>query len=426
MEQTHALARSDPLVLGMRANLPQFVLLVVVNAFVGAMVGIERSVVPLLGAQTFGLASATAILSFIASFGLVKAFANLVAGRLSDRIGRKRVLVAGWLLGIPAPLLILWAPSWAWVVVANLFLGANQGLCWSTTVNMKIDLVGPRQRGLAIGFNEAAGYGAVALAAAGAGYLAARTALRPQPFVLGLGIALVGLVVSLIAVRESQGHMRQEAANHQATASAAPAFGTLVRWASWQQPTLFAASQAGLVNNLNDGLAWGLLPIYFASQGVPVWQIGILAASYPGVWALAQIGTGALSDRMGRKPLVVGGLGMQALALLGMALGHGLAWWLTMLVCLGLGTAAVYPTLLAGVSDAVQPTWRASTLGIYRFWRDSGYVIGALLAGVLADRFGISWAIVGVGILTGISGAIVQMRWGRAARETTWSPRLLV
>lgn len=414
MEQT--ILRPVSPVLGLRANLPQFLLLMLVNAFVGAMVGIERTVVPLLGAVTFGLVSATAILTFIASFGLIKALANLLAGRLSDRIGRKHVLVAGWLLGLPAPLLILWAPSWTWVVVANLFLGANQGLCWSTTVNMKIDLVGPRRRGLAMGLNEAAGYGAVALAAAGAGYLAAQTALRPQPFLLSLGIALVGLMVSLVSVRESQGHMRQEAATHQETAPPVPRFGTLLRWASWQQPTLFAASQAGLVNNLNDGLAWGLLPLYFASQRVPLAQIGLLAASYPGVWALAQIGTGALSDRMGRKPLIAGGMGVQAAALIGLPLGHGLAWWLAMLMLLGLGTAAVYPTLLAGVSDAVHPTWRASTVGVYRFWRDSGYVVGALLAGGLADRFGLPWAMVGVGLLTGISGIIVQVRWGAAPR----------
>jgi MFS family permease len=412
-------------VLGLRANLGQFLLLVLINAFVGAMVGLERSIVPLLGQQVFGLASTTAILSFIVSFGVVKALANLLAGHLSDRLGRKGVLVVGWLVGLPVPLIIIFAPAWGWVVFANILLGINQGLCWSTTVIMKIDLVGPARRGLAMGFNEAAGYGAVSLSAIAAGYLAATYALRPQPFFLGIGFALAGLLLSLLFVRESHGHARHEATmlaqpaqpKGDAAPSApdesvlpphAPSFKDIFLLTSWKNRTLFGVSQAGLVNNLNDGLAWGLFPLFFASAGLPLAQIGLLAGIYPGVWGVTQLATGALSDRLGRKGMIVGGMLLQGGAIGLLPLVHGFAWWAGLMVLLGVGTALVYPTLLAAISDVAHPTWRASSVGVYRLWRDSGYAIGALLTGGLADLFGISWAIGVIAGVTALSGVLAQ------------------
>jgi len=411
--------------LGLRANWQQFTLLVIVNAFVGGMVGLERSIVPLLGHQVFGLASTTAMLSFIVSFGVVKAASNLFAGRLGDRIGRKGVLVAGWLVGLPVPLLIIFAPAWGWVVFANVLLGINQGLCWSTTVIMKIDLVGPARRGLAMGLNEAAGYGAVSLAAIAAGYLAATYALRPQPFLLGIGFALAGLLFSLFFVRESHGHARHEAAllahpsgqmagsvpsSPAATGNRpqAPSFKDIFLLTSWKNRTLFGVSRAGLVNNLNDGLAWGVFPLFFATGGLSIAQIGLLAGIYPGVWGATQLLTGALSDRIGRKGMIVGGMLLQGVAIGLLPLLHGFGWWALTMVLLGLGTALVYPTLLAAVADVAHPNWRASAVGVYRLWRDSGYAIGALLAGVLADLFGISWAIGVIAGVTFLSGVIVQ------------------
>jgi MFS family permease len=412
--------------LGLRANWQQFTLLVIVNAFVGGMVGLERSIVPLLGQRAFGLVSTTAVLSFIMSFGVVKALANLFAGRLSDRIGRKRMLVVGWLIGLPVPFLIIFAPAWGWVVFANVLLGINQGLCWSTTVIMKIDLVGPARRGLAMGLNEAAGYGAVSLAAIAAGYLAATYALRPQPFFLGIGFALAGLLLSLVFVRESHGHARHEASllarpSGQASEATqplsgpladqpqAPSFKEIFLLTSWRDRRLFSVSQAGLVNNLNDGLAWGLFPLFFASGGLSIAQIGLLAGIYPGVWGITQLGTGALSDRLGRKGMIVTGMVLQGATLGLLPLTHGFALWAVVMILLGLGTALVYPTLLAAVSDVAHPNWRASAVGVYRLWRDSGYAIGALLAGVLADLFGVSWAIGVVGGLTILSGIVVQV-----------------
>jgi len=421
-----SLKGAQPVVqLGLRANWQQFTLLVIVNAFVGAMVGLERSIVPLLGHQVFGLASTTAVLSFIVSFGIVKALANLFAGRISDRIGRKGVLVVGWLIGLPVPLIIIFAPSWPWVVFANVLLGINQGLCWSTTVIMKIDLVGPARRGLAMGLNEAAGYGAVSLAAITSGYLAATYSLRPQPFLLGIGFALAGLLLSLFFVRESHGHARHEAAllahpSGQSEGSAPPAaaatgdrattpsFKDIFLLTSWKNRTLFAVSQAGLVNNLNDGLAWGVFPLFFAAGGLPLAQIGLLAGIYPGVWGVAQLLTGALSDRLGRKYMIVGGMLLQGAAIGLLPLVQGFGWWVVAMVLLGLGTALVYPTLLAAISDVAHPGWRASAVGVYRLWRDSGYAIGALLAGVLADLFGVTWAIGVIAGVTFLSGIVAQ------------------
>jgi MFS family permease len=396
--------------LGLRENWAQFALLVLVNAFVGGMVGIERVVLPLLAESEFGLASRTAILSFIASFGIVKALSNLFAGRLSDRIGRKGVLIAGWLVGLPVPLLIIFAPSWGWVIFANVLLGINQGLCWSTTVIMKIDLVGPARRGLAMGLNEAAGYLASALAALGAGYLAATYALRPQPFLLGLIFVVAGLLLSLFFVRESQGHVTVEAQQQPgAPREAQPSFAQILLLTSWKDRALFSVSQAGMVNNLNDGMAWGLFPLYFALAGLPIGEVSLLAALYLAVWGLAQLGTGALSDHLGRKWLISGGMLVQAGGIFLIMLTQGFWPWAAGATLLGLGTALVYPTLLAAIGDVAHPSWRASAVGVYRLWRDGGYAVGALLAGVLADTLGLRWAIGAIGGLTLLSGLVVAL-----------------
>ena len=439
MEETAATASSP--VLGLRANLSQFLLLMLINGFVGAMVGLERDVTPLLGTRVFGLASASAGLSFIVSFGVVKALANLGAGRLADRLGRKGVLVAGWLAALPAPFMLIAAPSWGWIIAANALLGINQGLCWSTTVIMKIDLVGPARRGLAMGLNEAAGYSALALAAAASGYLASVYGLRPWPFAPGIGFALAGLLLSALFVRESHGFARHEA-RLQSSASAAHAhspdmhphgssdgasdgatdarsktrFAEVFARASWRDRNLSSVSQAGLVNNLNDGLAWGLFPLFFAAGGMSLAQITVLASLYPAVWSTAQLGAGALSDRVGRKPLIVGGMLLQALALAMLPLTHGFAPWAVAMVLLGLGTALVYPTFLAAISDMAHPSWRASAVGVYRLWRDLGYAVGALLAGLLADHFGVSWAIAAIAALTCASGIVVLLRMRETLR----------
>lgn len=414
-------ATAPEILLGLGPNWRQFVLLMLVNAFVGGMVGLERAVLPLVAERDFGLASRTAILSFLISFGLVKAGANYAAGRLADRIGRRRVLLLGWLAALPVPLLIILAPSWAWVVAANVLLGINQGLAWSTTVNMKIDLVGPARRGLALGLNEAAGYGAVALAALASGYLAATYGVRPAPFLLGLAFAVLGLVLTLCFVRDTHEHARLEARQQAGAgdaASVAPTAGALFLRVSITDRTLSSISQAGLINNLNDGLAWGLFPLFFAAAGLPLGRIAVLAAVYPGVWGLSQLATGWASDHLGRKGLIAGGMWTQAGALLLIAATRGFGPWLAGAVLLGVGTAMVYPTLLAAIGDVAHPTWRASAVGIYRLWRDSGYAVGALLAGLIADRFGFVPAIVAIALLTALSGCVVavRMRETRQAR----------
>lgn len=404
--------------LGLRANLSQFWLLVLVNAFVGAMIGLERTVLPLIAEQEFGLGSHSAALSFILAFGLVKAVSNFAAGRLGDRYGRKHVLVAGWLFGLPVPFLVMWAPSWSWIVAANVLLGVNQGLAWSTTVVMKIDLVGPSRRGFAMGLNEFAGYLAVALSALATGEIASRFGLRPEPFYLGIAFTALGLAVSLFLIRDTMGHMRREVTLRQEgdpqpaseTSDSQPTLREIVVRGSWSHPALFNASQAGLVNNLNDGVAWGLFPLFFAAAGLSIREIGVLAFIYPATWGVVQLYTGALSDRIGRKRLIVGGMVLQGVALLAMVFVHGFDAWLITGALLGIGTAMVYPTLLAAIGDVAHPAWRGSAVGLYRLWRDSGYAVGALLAGVLADAFSMSVAIVAVGVLTLTSGALVGAR----------------
>ena len=400
-------------VLGLRENWRQFWLLVLINAFVGAMVGLERTVLPLLAEREFGLASTSAALSFIATFGVVKAITNLVGGRLGDRFGRKHVLVAGWLIGIPVPFLVMWAPTWSWIIVANVLLGVNQGLAWSTTVIMKIDLVGPKQRGLAMGLNEFAGYLAVAIAAYATGAIAERYGLRPEPFYLGIAVVGLGLALSLLFVRDTTAHVRHESSSDAAPSSGGrhlPGMRELFALSSWRHPALFSASQAGLMNNLNDGLAWGLFPLFFAAAGLSLGQIGLLAFVYPATWGVVQLWTGALSDRVGRKPLIAAGMLVQGIALVAMAEVNGIVPWIMTGMLLGIGTAMVYPTLLAAISDVAHPSWRGTAVGVYRFWRDLGYAAGALLAGVLADAFGMGRAIAVTGLLTAASGLLVAIR----------------
>jgi MFS family permease len=395
--------------LGLAANWRQFSLLVAVNAFVGAMVGIERTVLPLLAEDDFGITSTSAALSFLVAFGLTKAGANLLAGHLSDRVGRKRVLVAGWVAALPVAPIIIWAPSWGWVVAANALLGLNQGLAWSTTVIMKIDLAGPRRRGLALGLNEAAGYGAVAIAAAVTGALAAAHGPRPAPFVLGLGIAVIGLVLSVGLVRETRGYADEEARQRD-DPTPAPSFRTIVTDTSLRDPSLSAASQAGLVNNLNDAMAWGLLPLFLAGQGLSVGRIGVVAALYPASWGIGQLATGAWSDRVGRKPLIVIGLWVQAAAIAGFVAVSTFGGWAVASLAMGLGTALVYPTLIAAVSDHAHPSRRASAVGVYRLWRDLGYAVGGLLVGAVTDLVDADAAILCVSVLTAVSGAVVAAR----------------
>ncbi len=396
---------ASPVRLGLRANREQFALLVAVNAFVGATVGIERVLLPLLAERDFGLASRAAILSFIVTFGLVKAIANLFAGRISEQWGRKKVLVAGWLFALPVPAIILLAPSWSWVVLANVLLGINQGLCWSTTVIMKIDLVGPERRGLAMGLNEASGYLAVSAAAFLSGYLASSLGLRETLFWMGEIIAASGLIISAVFVRESLHHVRFEA--RQTTGGHQRSFAEILLLTSWKDRALFAVSQAGMVNNLNDGMAWGLLPLYFAARGLSLGRVSFLAALYPAVWGSMQLVTGGLSDRTGRKWMIALGMLVQAAGIALFVAGKSFAPWAVAAVLLGLGTAMVYPTLLAAVGDVAHPSWRASAVGVYRLWRDGGYAVGALLAGSIADALGVRWAIGVIGCLTFLSGVIV-------------------
>jgi len=396
-------------VLGLGANRRQFWLLVLVNAFVGAMVGLERTVVPLLAEAEFGLASKAAVLSFIATFGVVKAATNFFAGRLGDVYGRRPVLVAGWLFAIPVPLLVMWAPSWRWIVFANVLLGINQGLAWSTTVVMKIDLVGPNQRGLAMGLNEFAGYLAVAVSALATGWVAEAYGLRPEPFYVGIAFVAAGLGLTLGFVRETRHHAALEAADYRASTSPSPSAGEILARGSWRDPALSTASHTGMVNNMNDGLAWGLFPLFFAAAGLTVREIGVLSFLYPAVWGVLQLWTGSISDRWGRKRLIAGGMVLQAVALAGIALGRSFWPWAAGTTLLGAGTAMVYPTLLASIGDVAHPDWRGSAVGTYRLWRDGGYAVGALLAGGLADLFGMAWAIGAIAALTFLSG--LQVAW---------------
>ena len=391
--------------LGLRENAAQFSLLVAVNAFVGAMVGLERSTLPLIGRQDFGIGSKAAVLSFIVAFGVAKALTNLGAGGFAARLGRRRLLIAGWVVALPVPVLIAVAPAWGWIVAANVLLGMNQGLAWSMTVVMKIDLVGPQRRGLALGLNEAAGYGGVAVAAAMTGWLASEYAARDVLVVAGALIALIALALSVLFVRDTATHVALEQQRHGDDTRTAPTLREAFQQATWRVPALRACSQAGLVNNLNDALAWGLVPLYLAAHGARIGEIGLVAGLYPAVWGVAQIWTGHWSDHVGRKPLIVAGMLLQAAALMTLAVSAGaIGAAIAGAVVLGAGTALVYPTLIAAISDAVAPVARAPMVGVYRFWRDMGYVAGGLIAGVVADALGFGGAIAVVAALTAASG----------------------
>ena len=402
--------------LGLRANAAQFTVLVAINALVGGMVGQQQTVLPLLAQDEFGLTGYTFMFTYVVAFGITKAAANYVAGTWSDRYGRKPVLVAGWLFAVPVPLMLIWAPGWGWVVAANVLLGINQGLTWSTTVIMKIDLVGPRQRGLAMGLNEAAGYGAVAVTSMAAGWLAAEHGLRPAPFLLGLSYTALALGLSTLAVRETRGHAEAEAAGHVARSDGRhdhlhSELGNreVFLQTSFREPALSSASQAGLVNNLNFGLSWGLFPLLFASSGLAVGRIGLLFALYPAVWGIGQLFTGALSDRWGRKHLITTGMFTQAAALALIAAADTFALWAGGTMLLGAGTAMVYPTLLAAVGDVAHPAWRGRAVGIYRVWRDLGYAVGALMGGVVADLWSLRaavWVAAGVSVVSALVVAV--------------------
>ena len=398
----------SPPVLGLRPNLAQFSLLVAVNGLVGGMLGQERTVLPLLATDVFGLASYTAALTYILAFGLAKAATNYVAGAWSERYGRKPVLVAGWLIAIPVPLLLIWAPHWWLVVAANVLLGISQGLTWSTTVIMKIDLVGPERRGLALGLNESSGYLAVAGTALLTGYIAANSGLRPEPFLIGLAYAALGLGLSTLAVRETRHHADHEASLRPDVQELTPR--EVFVQTSVREPALSSASQAGLVNNLNDGLAWGLFPVLFTAAGLSLTQTGVLVAIYPAVWGLGQLLTGGLSDHWGRKHLITAGMLIQASALAAIAAVDTFRAWAAAAAALGIGTALVYPTLLAAIGDVAHPAWRARAVGVYRLWRDLGFAVGALLTGLLADAWGVRPAVCSIAALTAVSGLLVAVR----------------
>lgn len=403
--------------LGIRENWQQFSLLVLVNAFVGGMVGLERTVVPLIGTQEFGIGSEVVVFSFIIAFGVVKALVNFASGWLADRYTRRAVLIAGWIVGLPVPFMLGYGPTWSWIVGANVLLGISQGLAWSMTVNMKIDLAGPRNRGLAMGLNEAAGYGAVGLTALATGYVAAHYGLRPEPFYIGIAYAVLGLVLSMFLVRDTRIHARLEASLHHVGAAVPrPSTREVFAKTSWRDRTLFSVSQAGLVNNLNDGMSWGVFPILFVANGVSLEDVGIIKAVYPVIWGAGQVITGPLADRIGRKPLIVWGMITQALGhlVIGFGLASPFTTGLAGSALLGIGTAMVYPALLAAVGDTAHPSWRATSVGVYRFWRDLGYAVGALMSGLVAGMLGLVWAVHVAGMLTLLSGLVA---W-RLMKET--------
>lgn len=384
---------------GLKANLSQFSLLVLVNAFVGGMVGMERSILPQIATLEFGLAAKTAALSFLVAFGVIKALANLVTGSIAARWGRKKLLLLGWAFGLPVPFLLIYAPSWNWVIVANLLLGANQGLAWSATVVMKIDLVGERNRGLAMGLNEFAGYLAVAIAALASGWIAGSYGLRPYPFYLGIGLCIAGILTTLIFVKDTQGHVAAEAAQ-----SKVKRLDNVFLDTTWRHRNLGAVTSTGLVNNLNDGVVWGLLPLMLSQRSFSLTDTGLLAAIYPAVWGVSQIFTGRLSDYVCKKDLLMWGMLWQGIALVGLAFSERFTFFTLWLSLLGFGTALVYPTFLASIADNTHPYDRAHSLGVFRFWRDMGYAVGAVLCGLLADYRGISFSFVSVGILTMLTG----------------------
>jgi len=407
---------SEPIKLGLRPNIRQFMILVLVNAFVGSMIGLEQTVVPLIGKTDFGIESNALVLSFIGSFGAVKAVLNLFAGNISDRWGRKNVLVLGWLFALPVPFMLLFAPSWDWVILANVFLGINQGLAWSMTINMKIDLVGRKRRGLALGLNEFAGYVSVALIGFVTGYMASTFGLKPYPFYLGIVFALLGLAISWIIVKDTKKFALLEMKDHDSSnngiqngnsSESQLGFKHVFIQTSLKNRTLLSLCQAGLVNNLIFGVTWGLFTLYFASFGTGISEIGFLKALHPGIWGILQLVTGALSDRVGRKILIYPGMIIQGIGIWIILFANFLGGWIAGMSLLGIGTALVYPSLLAAISDVAHPRWRATSIGIYRFWRDLGFVFGAIGIGYVADLLGFDIAFHLVAILAVSSGIFV-------------------
>ena len=398
--------------LGLRQNWRQFTLLVVINAFVGGMVGLERTILPEIAEAEFGIAATTAILSFIVVFGLTKAITNYYTGALADKVGRKNLLSLGWLIALPVPLLLIYAPAWSWVIFANFLLGIHQGLCWSSTVVMKIDLVGEKDRGLAMGLNESAGYLAVGIVAFLTGWIAAEYGARPYPFYLGIGFALIGLLSSWFLVKDTEHHVAIEAAQ-----SKAPPLENIFGATTWKDRNLGAITQAGLANNLNDGMVWGVLPILLASKHFSLEEIGKIVALYPIIWGLGQLLAGKLADHLNKKKMLFWGMLLQGLTLLLMAFALTFTQFATLSILLGIGTAIVYPTFLAAIADYAPPQQRAESIGVFRLWRDLGYAIGALLAGVVADALGIGWAIGAIGMITLVSAVVIQVRMSGDNRE---------
>lgn len=391
--------------LGLRENWKQFTILVVINALVGGMVGLERSILPGIAEQDFDLTAKSAILSFIVVFGISKAITNYYAGILASRFGRKKLLVAGWMAGIPVPLILMFATGWNGIIAANVLLGINQGLTWSSTVVMKIDLVGPKERGLAMGINESAGYLAVGATAFLTGWIASEYGLRPYPFYLGLFFVIAGMLGSLLLVRDTTPHVELE--NESTTI---PALRNVFLDTSWRQPTLGAITQAGLVNNLNDGMIWGLLPLLLKHKGFSLTQIGSIVAIYPVVWGLLQLGTGKLADVWNKKDMLIGGMLLQGMAIISMVWAFSFNAFIVLSILLGLGTALVYPTFLAAITQNTPPQQRAGSIGVFRLWRDLGYALGALLTGAIADRFGMVEAIGWTGTITLLSAVIILVR----------------
>lgn len=391
--------------LGLRENWKQFTLLIIINGFVGGMVGLERTILPQIAEEEFHIAARTAILSFIVVFGIVKAVTNYFTGSLANKVGRKNLLIIGWLFGIPVPLILMFAPDWSWIIGANVLLGINQGLTWSSTVVMKIDLVGEKNRGMAMGLNEFAGYIAVALVGFATGWIAGEFGLRPYPFYLGIGLSLAGLILSWAFVKDTIHHSVKEG-----KASVFPRLGNVFWGTTWKNPTLGSVTQAGLVNNLNDGMAWGLFPILFSMKGFSLGEIGIISSVYPAVWGLGQLLTGKLADHFSKKYMLFLGMLLQGLALLAFPFHDSFVFYVLLASALGFGTAMVYPTFLATIADNTHPEDRASSLGTFRLWRDLGYAVGALLTGIIADLLGIDFSIVIIGILTLGSGFVILVR----------------
>ncbi|PSL04490.1 MFS transporter [Cecembia rubra] len=391
--------------LGLKENWQQFTLLVIINAFVGGMVGLERSILPQIAEVEFAIAAKTAILSFIIVFGIVKAITNYFAGVFANKIGRKNLLVIGWLFGLPVPFILMYAPSWDWIVAANMLLGINQGLAWSSTVVMKIDLVGEKDRGFAMGLNEFAGYLAVAAVAFLTGFIAAEFGLRPYPFILGIALAIGGLFGSVFLIKDTRKHVSAEK-----SFSDIPKLSNIFLETTWKHQNLGSVTQAGLVNNLNDGMAWGIFPILLAVKGFNLEQIGIVTAIYPAIWGIGQLFTGKMADIFNKKHLLFIGMLLQAIALALFFFAQEMSHYVILSAILGWGTAMVYPTFLATVADNTHPEDRANSIGVFRLWRDLGYAIGAILTGIIADAFGIEASILSIAGLTLISAFIIAIR----------------